>query len=163
MSVQVLLSSKLTATETSTDGYVDSSNNSIGTNGLDTTKTLNSGSTPAVSVQASFQIAMSGGAATLDLTAITDRVTGAIKSGNGLRIISLKLRNKSTNANSISVVPGASNGYQYKGSDWKTTLSPGDEELHYSPTSSQTVGSSHKTLDISGTLAQVLEGQIVFG
>jgi hypothetical protein len=163
MTIAAQYVSQLNLVETLTNTYAKASDKTVGTTGLDTSKALGAGTTPPVSVGLSFQKVLSSGAGTIDVTSITDAVTGAVKSGNGLRIVAIKFRNLSTNANSIAIVPGASNPYQLQGSDMKLTLSPGDEVTIYMPTTSQAVGSTHKTFDLTGTGSQVLEVEVLFG
>lgn len=159
--ISVSYVSKLTTTKTPGDSYAQSGGN-LKYQGLDNALTLNGSSTPTATVIATARYTMTGSAVTIDLTSITDVVSGAVQSGSGLKIVACKFRNKSTNANSISIVPGASNDYDLLGSDMKITLSPSDEVLIFVK-NGQTIGSSHKTLDATGTNTQILEVEFIFG
>lgn len=118
-------------------------------------------STPVTKVVAA-QVALSGGAATIDLTSLTG-ANGVAVDGTGLKVQLLKLRNPSTNGNDITIAVGASNGYEFRGAAWSETLSPGDETLFFSADNAPDIGAAAKTLDLSGTLTQALDVQIVMG
>jgi hypothetical protein len=77
----------------------------------------------------------------------------------------VKFKNKSTNANAITIAKGASNGYTGFGSAFSVTLQPGDEWTFKGNDNAGVtdVGSGAKTLDVSGTGAQVLQFHIVAG
>jgi len=128
----------------------------------DFTHSLSATSTPPLSKHAAFQQALTDGAATIDLTAL-DGLGGASIDGTGLKVQALKLRNPSTNSGSISIAPGAANGYDFLGSDMKLTLQPGDEVLLYAPDTADEIGATDKTLDLAGTGSEALDVEILMG
>lgn len=126
---------------------------------------LNASSTPAVSMVADFQKALSSGAGTIDLTAVPG-VSGT-QDMTGKKIVMAKFRNPSTNANPITVKFGATNGYLLLGTGWQITLSPG-QEITFGPqaavaASTPSVSSTTKTIDLSGTGSQALDVILVAG
>lgn len=162
MTVAVTYASTVTVVETLGDTYLGSGAKSVTHNGLNSAETLNAGSTVPATKVASFEKAMSGGAGTIDFRALIGTNAGAVD-GNGLKIQLIKLRNKSTNANAITIVPGASNGLNLFGAAFSVTLSPGQEITAYLKDQGTDIDATHKTIDISGTLAQVLEVIVVMG
>lgn len=137
------------------------SQNQIGVNGLNTSATLNAGSTPAASKDTAFTFALTAGAGTIDLTNITDPNLGTV-SLSGITPNLVKLQNPATNANAITVKQGATNGYTGLGASFLVTIPPGGEVLLYAIGGS-TVGAGSKTLDLTGTGTQALNVQIVAG
>lgn len=123
--------------------------------------TLNSGTTPPATDVLSFVKALSAGAATIDLTAITHE--GRTIDGTGKKVQIFKARNKPTNANPITIQPGASNGYDLAGASSKIVLNPGDHVMLYCHDTAPDIASGDKTIDLSGTGAQELELEIVLG
>ena len=97
-----------------------------------------------------FQMTMTAGAVTLDLSAIP---TNPVVDGTGKAVYGLYLLNPATNANSITIAKGASSGYTGFGTSFSTTLAPGESCQLASKTA---ISGSVKTLDITGTLAQAL-------
>jgi hypothetical protein len=91
--------------------------------GFDKTNlTLNGSSTPPISM-ASYQIyALSGGAATIDLTALLG-VNDVAQDATGLKVQTLILENVSDNA--ITISPGSSNPYPLFGSGNDLVVPPG--------------------------------------
>lgn len=162
MGVSVVYTSKLTATETLTNNVPDASSPSVLHNGFDSSFTLNSSSTPAATVMASFNKALSGGAATIDLTALVGTGGGAV-SLNGLKVRAIKITAPIGNANPITLVNGASNGHNLTGGAISIVIYPGQEILMYLKDASVAVDGTHKTWDLSGTAAQSLNFEIIGG
>jgi len=125
-------------------------------------KVLNSGSTPAITLIAVFQAVLSGGALTLDLTSLTG-TNGATVNGNGLKVQAIRIQAPATNANPITVVGGASNGYLCFGTAGKITMWSGSELLFFPNAGTPTIGGSTKTIDLAGTGVQVLNFEILMG
>jgi hypothetical protein len=126
---------------------------------------LSSTSTPPVTKIAGGQVALVAGAKTLDLCALTGLgANGASVDMTGLKVQALYMENPSTNANTISIAKGASEGYQFSGSDGKLTLSPGQSVLLFGNDATPDVasGSAHN-LDFAGTLVQPFNIIIVAG
>jgi hypothetical protein len=81
---------------------------SLTANGLDENGSLNSGTTPAVSMVAAGSVTMTSGAVTLDLRSLTG-LDGSARDGNGLKVVVWKFKNNSTH--SITIAKGASSGF----------------------------------------------------
>lgn len=165
MSIQVGYNSQASIVETLEGEYVGS-DSTVTTDGLNTTETLTAATDPPVTKYSAFQQALSGGAATIDLTSLPDsNGVAAMVTLTGLKPQVMKLRNLATNANAITIAKGASNGYTGFGASFSLALQPGDEITWKGNDNSGVtdVGSGARTLDITGTGAQVLEVLIVAG
>lgn len=166
MSLAVTYASQVSVTETIENVYVDGNNATVTVNGLNSSADLNASSTPPVTKESAGTLTLSSGSGTLDLTSLPDlNGVAAAVTLTGLKPQVVKLRNKSTNANAMTIAKGASNGYTGFGSAFSVTLQPGDEVLWKGNDNSGVtdVGSGARTLDVSGTGAQVLEFHIVAG
>lgn len=163
MAVSLELKLHATAVETFTsDASLAANDKGVTHSGFNISKSLSASTTPPATKTAYFSQAMTDGAATIDLTGLPGTNAGVV-SLSGLKVQSLLLENPSTNANAISIEPGASNGYDIFGSDFKVTLQPGQSALFYGNDATPDVGSSDKTLDIAGTGTQSLKVGIVAG
>lgn len=140
---------------------VDPNNNQTRINQNSINETLNSASTPAVTKSFSIAQALSGGAATLDVTNVVDATTGATVTLTGLTPVYTLFTNPSTNANPITITFGAANGYTGFGAAYKETLAPGSSVVHR--IGSIVFDASHKTFDLTGTGSQILNIQILAG
>lgn len=107
--------------------------------------------------------AMSAGAATIDLTSLTD-VSQTAADFTGLKVQALLCHNPASNA-AISITEGASNGHSISAasSSWKVVLPPGGWFIFYGADGGQDVGSSDKTWDISGTTTNALNIAVIAG
>lgn len=121
-----------------------------------------SSATDPVSKCAVFNQALTASAATIDLTALTG-TKGAAVNLTGLKVQLARFINPTTNANSITITVGASNGYLLGGAGWKWILAPGQEITFRGYDQAPDVGASAKTIDLSGTGSQVLRCMIVAG
>jgi hypothetical protein len=128
----------------------------------DTAKTLTSSSSPPVTLWAAAQVALAAGAKTVDLTALVGTNNLAVD-GTGLRVQIVRLRNPATNANPISIAKGASNGYDGLGANYKETLAPGAEVLHFLNDAGSDISGTNKNLDLAGTGVQALDVEIALG
>lgn len=163
-SLTVNLVSNLTVVETINDPYISPDDSTITENGLNESITLTGTSSPAATQQASFQQALSSGAATISLEALPGLTPSETVNGVGLKVQMLKLRNLAANANKIVVSQGASNGYRLDGAtNWSIPLAPGQSILMNLDGAADAIGSTHLNIDLAGTLAQVLECEIVMG
>lgn len=164
MSVAVSYESTITTVETITTNVpaASTSDKTITHNGYNSSSSLTSVTTPPVTVCAYFSKALSTGAATIDLTALTG-TNGATVDGTGLKVQCWKFKNPATNANTITVTFGASNPYLLGGAAFKWILSPGQEIQGYGNDATPDVGSGAKTIDLAGTGSQTLECSIVMG
>jgi len=123
---------------------------------------LSATSTPPFSKHAAFKQALTAGAATIDLTALTG-FNGEAVDGSGLKVQVLKLRNPSTNANNITITPGAANGYDLMGAAMSLTLEPGDEVILFGLDTAPDIAAADKDLDLAGTGVQALDVEILMG
>lgn len=131
--------------------FIDSSDPSL-QSGVNASAAF-SGST--ITVTASLQKALSGGAVTLDLTSLTS-VRGASVSFNGLKVKRALLRNPVANANAITAKFGAATPASTFGASWVLVLQPGDVYA-VSLANSETVDATHKNIDLTGTGSQALD------
>lgn len=109
-----------------------------------------------------FRKTMSGGAATIDFTALPT-TNGATVDATGLKLQVAMFTVPSTNANGVNIGPGASNGYDIWGASNDITLAPNNTNCTYFADASPDVASGDKTIDIAGTGSQVLDCLLVFG
>lgn len=165
MSISVVVRSHMTVTDTDAGLYVDTTDATRSYNGMDSTATLTSGTTPAATKWSMNQKALSTGTGTLDLTSLVGRTSDETVTGNTLKVSAIKLRCKSTNANAITVAAGASSGHPTLGASFLVVLQPGMwvEMGLDGVTAGTTVDNTHKNLDLTGTGSQVLEYAIIFG
>lgn len=162
MSVSVTYASTCTVVETlaqNTDS-APASTRKITHSEFDSTATLNADSTPPATTVAAFVQALTTGAATIDLTALTGTNGGTIN-GTGLKVQVLKVKN--LGANALTITPGASNGYDILGASSSVTLASGQEIMLFGNDAVEDVASGAKTIDLSGTGSQTSEWMIVLG
>lgn len=161
MSVDVEYKSQIKAKETLETNVpaADTANRKVTHDKYDTDKKL---SAPTVSKVAAFEKALVAGAGTIDLTALLG-TNGATVDGTGLKVQLLKVRNKSTNTNPITLQEGAANGYELLGDTWKARLQPGQEMTFWGDSKSPAIGATAKNIDLTGTGTEVLECIVVMG
>jgi hypothetical protein len=162
MAVSAVYTSKVTVTETLSDPYVDSGDNTVKHSGLDKSTTYNGASSVPVTKVATFAQALTAGAATIDLRALVGTNGGAVD-GNGLKVQIAKFRAKADNANPITISEGASNGYELLGNGFTLDLKAGQEVTLFLNEAAPDISGSAKTIDLAGTGSQVLECEIVMG
>lgn len=160
--LNVEIVSNITITETLSNGYLDATRNRVTYTGLNAKTNLDATTTPAVSKVSVFAQAMTAGAATIDLTALTG-TDGQVVDGTGLKVRAVKLRNKSGNTSAITIQPGASDGYNLAGAAFKIAVEIGQSVTLELGTMAPTIGPTAKNIGITGTLAEVLECAIVMG
>jgi hypothetical protein len=128
--------------------------------GFDTSTGLLTGSTtPDVTAAAYETVTLSGGAATVDLTALT--LNGDAVSLSGLKPRAIRFKN--TGANNMTIAKGASNGYDGLGGSFSVTLEPGQAVMFDLGSAGNAVGGTNKTLDVSGTGTDTLQLSAVAG
>ena len=130
--------------------------------GFNSSQSLNASTVVPVTKCAYLEKALSSGAGTIDLTAVTG-TGGMTVDMTGLKVQVLKIKNKTTNANPITIAKGATNGWTGFGSAWTVTLAVGQEVTFFGNDATPDVSSTVKVLDLSGTGSQVLEVAIVAG
>jgi len=161
--VSVDYASNITITETFS--IADTVDNTILVNTYNQTGTLTASSSVPATKQATFALAMSGGSGSIDLTALPGLDSNQTVDGTGLKVQLMLLLNPSSNANSITVAKGGSNGYglDAAGTAWTETLSPGQWRMIGGNDVAPDVASGARILDVTGTGSQVLDVSIVLG
>jgi hypothetical protein len=154
--------SEMTITEILAGNSVGLSDKSVIHSTLNKSATLTNATTPPVTLVATFRKALAAGVGTIDLTALVGTNSGAID-GTGLKVQAIKFVNPATNANTIKIAKGASNGYALAGTDFAVTLSPGQEFVMYGNDATPDIAAGAKTFDLTGTLVQVLDVSIAMG
>lgn len=128
--------------------------------------TLNASSTPDVEKVAYFTKTLSGGAATIDLTALSHNGQTVDMTGKKLRAIMVKFA--STNVGSLNIAPGASNGYDLFGASNDITIPaqtgtlPG-VVLMTCGDSAPAVAAGDKNIDLTGTGTESFQFGMWFG
>jgi hypothetical protein len=145
------------------DGLASSADNTVTYSGLSESNTYDGSTSVPVTKQAAFEKALSSGSGTIDLTALPGKTADETVNFNGLRVQALKLRNKSTNANSITIAQGGSNAWTGLGSTFSLTLLPGQAATLEFKEGGPDVGSSVKNIALTGTGAQILEVHAIAG
>lgn len=157
-------SALLSVVQTMTGEFIGS-DETFTVDGLNATGTLNASSTPPATKQASGTKAMSGGAGTIDLTALPGDTADETKDMTGLKLQLAIFKAPSTNANVITISQGASNAYglDSAGGAWSIKLDPGQLVFFYLDDNAEDVASGAKEIDLAGTGAQELDYVMVFG
>lgn len=156
LSTQIQL--KVTTTETLTgDDLI--ANSQLIHSGYDTDTTLTGSTTPDVTKAAYQTVALSGGAATVDLTSLL--LNGQAVTLDGLQPRAFHFKN--TGAADMTIAKGASNGFTGLGASFSVTLKTGQEVAFYLSTNATAVSSTVKTLDLSGTGTDTLQLSVVAG
>lgn len=134
--------------------------------GNDLSLTLDSNSVPSPTKQAVGTLTLSGGAGTIDFSALTELNGIALDvSGGTYKLLAYRFRNKG--ANSMSISKGASNGLAAALGTLAIILpaltSTVPSQVSAVLGAGVTVDGTHKTLDVAGTGAQTLDYELVFG
>jgi len=127
---------------------------------FNSSKILTAATTPPVTKVAAFKQALSAGAATIDLTALTG-TNGAIVDGTGLKVQVLKVKN--TGVAPLTITPGAVSGYNLLGAGMSLILAQNQELEIFGNDATPDIAAGAKNLDLAGTLAQESEWIIVMG
>jgi hypothetical protein len=162
MSVTTTYASTVTTVETLETNVPAASagDKTVTHNGFNSSAALNAGSTPPATKCAYFTQALTAGAATIDLTALTG-TNGATVNGTGLKLQVLKIKN--LGANTLTITTGASNGYAVAGADFSVALAQNQEFTFYGNDATPEIASDAKTIDLAGTSAQTSQVTIVMG
>lgn len=121
---------------------------------IDCTFSVPGGWTPTAGNIANETKALTAGTATIDLTA-------SPYSASGKHVQAITFKATSTNANTITIAKGASNGYAGLGASFSLTLDPGQQMTVYPISTAAAVGGTNKTLDLTGTLTQSVQVSIL--
>lgn len=166
MAVSLSWQSKFKLVETSAAGLVSTQDATRTYNGLDSERTLNSGSTPDAEDAAFFRITISGGVGSVDFTALAHQLDTGVsvtKTATGKKLRGFKLKAGSANAANITVAKGASNGYAPLGTTFSRIIAPDGEDDAYLGTAGNTIDSSNKTWDLTGTNGDYVDVGVVYG
>lgn len=128
---------------------------------INTLKTLNASSTPAVTKFVRFDQALTASTATIDLTSLTG-ANGESVDFSGLKVQVAKFKNKSGNA-AMTIKFGAANPYNLLGASWTLILPDEGEITLYLPEGTPDVAGGAKDIDLSGTGSEELEVQLFAG
>lgn len=123
---------------------------------------LNSSTSPDAELVYMGLQSLSGGALTIDLTALTDSEGNTIAS-TGKKVRAILAKGTSTNAGAITIAVGASNGYELGGSAFSVDIDASDWFLAFFGTHAPDIAAGAKTLDCSGTTTESFKLIIVFG
>lgn len=158
MSVNVTYSFEMTVKETLETGVPAAENPVVNHAGYNESGTLKATSTPPATKHAQFPLTLSGGAATINLAALTG-TNGATVDGTGLRVQMLRIKN--LGANNMTFSEGASNGIALVG--LPIVVAPSGIVQVYLNDAAPDIASGDRTIDVSGTGAQTAEISIVMG
>lgn len=111
---------------------------------------------------AAFSIALSGGAISVDLTALPGTNAGVVDM-TGLKVQWVMFQNPVSNANSITIADGASNGYGGWGASLLIVLQPGQSVMLQGTDLEPDVSASVKIWDLTGTASQPLNVEVAAG
>lgn len=128
--------------------------------GFNTTEVLTATTTPPVTKCAFFTKALTAGAGTIDLTALSHN--GATVDLTGLKVQSIKFKNKAGNA-VMTFTEGASNGIALFGASFSFRLQAEQETTFYLNDLAPDVAAGDRTIDIAGTGTQECEVSITAG
>jgi hypothetical protein len=123
---------------------------------------LGSGSTPPCTLRAGQDLALSGGAGTIDLTALLG-VNGVAVTGAGLRIQFAKFSAPAGNSAPITVAIGGTNGCDNFGPTFNAKLVPGAEVLFMLNAAGTVISGTNTILTLTGTGTDILSFEIVLG
>lgn len=122
-----------------------------------TSGSLDANSTVPATKVASDSITLSGGTATIDLSALVGINAGTAVNFTGLKVQLIFLYAKTTNTSGVVFVDGASNGYNIFGdASGSLTLLAGSSALIYCPNVLDDVGSSDDEIDVSSSDADAI-------
>ncbi len=163
MSVSLTLRGTVTVVETLT-GNTDSAsaaNRVVTHTQFSESQNLTAGTTPPVTTVAAFVQALTGGAATIDLNALTG-TNAATVSLNGLKVQAFMIKN--LGANTMTLTNAGGNAYPMFGATLNIVLNQNQWALLYGNDSTPDVNSGvADDLTLAGTASQTCEIIIVAG
>lgn len=162
MAVTAAYTLSCNVTEELADAFLAASQRNVLHNGLSFTGSLNSSTQIPATKVVSGSLALTAGAGTLDLRALTGTNGGAVDL-NGLKIQLLLVRAKAANANAITLGEGAANGYELLGNGWTVTLQPGQALYLFGNEQAPDVAAAARTIDLAGTGTQGVDFIVVAG
>ena len=125
---------------------------------------LDGTTTPPVTKVWSDTVALSAGAATLDLQALVNTHTLiANVDFSGLKVQVFMMSCPSSNTGAITVTPGASNDYDLGGASMSVEVAPGNTVLFLFADNAPDVAGADSELDFAGTSAETFDILMVAG
>ena len=123
---------------------------------------LDSTTTPPVTTVWTDNVALSAGAATLDLELLLkDDLPSAIFTG--LKVQVLVVSCPQVNTGAITMTPGASNGYDLGGASMSVAVNPGDTLVFFFLDTAPDVAAADSELDFAGTGSETFDILMVAG
>lgn len=165
MSVSVTYTAALTIRETLTDNVPAAveTKRLVTHDQFNKTSTIDSGTSPAGTLSATFEQALTAGTATIDLTALVGTNDIAVD-GTGLRVQAIRLVCKTANTSPVSIGEGAANGYDGFGSSFLLGLPADGNFLIETQGGGAVIGGANKTLDLaSSDVDAIVEISILLG
>jgi hypothetical protein len=160
VSAKLVIQTKVTETLTDTSLVASGGDASVLHNAFDVAETYAAGTTvPATKVSAQV-VALSAGAKTLDLTALTG-TNGAALTAAGLKLQIWRLKN--LGAADMTFTFGASDPYLALGAGFLFILKSGQHACFFLNDLAPDVGSGSTDIDVSGTGTQTFQNLMVFG
>lgn len=165
MSLTVTRTNLVRVVETLTGTFVSPSDATVTYDGMSTSQTLTGSTTIPVTKHSEDEVTMSSGSGSINLVALPGKSADQTVDGTGLKVQKMILKNKTGNANSITVAKGASNGYGVNaaGTTWTVSLSPGQQITFDLEDAAPDIASGARLIDITGTGSQILQFTIVMG
>lgn len=164
MATNAHLTMKLQVNETVASGVTGVSVPTLVHDTYKTETDLTASSTPAITKVASFLTTLSGGAATIDLTALTNSGDTA---GGSLDLTGLKVQaiyfEVSSGDSAMTITTGATNGYNLPHAGFSYQLAGGESLMLSLNETAQDVGASDKDIDIAGTGTDSIQVVLVAG
>lgn len=146
MSIRATVVGQLTVVETLASGIDGVADPTLTYSSLNFSHTCNATTTITGTKVAADTSALSGGAATIDLTSLP--TVNTTQSFSGLKLRGYLFSAPSTNGASITIAEGASNGYPLGDS---IVLKPGQEIVKWMDDEESAISGTDKTLDLAGT------------
>lgn len=159
MDISAAYNAQLTVVRTS-EGMGVGSDNTVTINALNQTETINGTSTPPATLDACFNLTLTAGAGSINLAALLDPDLGTVV-GTGLRVQYVRLVNDAAAA--MTIVQGASNGYDGFGAAFSVIIPPGGEFTFKTNDGGTDIGAANRLLDVTGTGSQILSCHFVMG
>lgn len=165
MSISLAYELGFTITDTDTGFGISSGNPDRTINGLNDRGTLTPSTSVPVSKYSCYELTLSSGSGSINLAALPGRTADETVVGTGLKVQLLVLKNKSSNANKITVAKGGSNGYSLNSAEdaWTETLDPGDYCIRKLNDTAPDVASGKRIFDVTGTGSQILQVLVGLG
>jgi hypothetical protein len=121
---------------------------------------LTAASTPPATSVAEFLLALTAGAATIDLRTLTG-TNGAVVDGNGLKVQIVRIKN--LGANNMTFKGGSATPHNMFTVTTGQVVFPGAHLMIFSNDGGDDIDATHKFWDVEGTASQTAEITIIMG